>query len=593
MSSTDIDAKIQCRFCSKQFQFKEELRAMNTQSNAVKFSLDPSYLKRSFQLATSINTARYGVDATYLKASDELYKWAAKKCSEQFSMPVLRQTYDRQMGDVLVGIVSDDKNHRFVLQLSHGDMKVARRTWSIESELFEKDGRLLFSVKTSCASPANCTQEVPFSIPLFVGDLANAFGFEDIKLLSKNCWEVNTASDVADLIELITDSNRRLPVVVISELKSQTDGSAGGQSYLIDGDALQKRLFCVAHVVRITSEMSFVLTEKLSRPWSVFDGAVRTYYPGFNEDEQEYYEHPLLLKERIISAQEPLADTLVGFIQRRNMSERIDWQPFGCISYYLAVKTLAEAKREAERTAIIAQSSAASNEAAALRERCAAWESFYYSMEESYDAQLREAEHRAEEWERFAEAFEKDATDCKQQYDQEKNRNFALSHYIQSLRGEKSSSTDDNSITLPSSYADVERWISEHYPDRLVLSSKAQRGLKKAVYEDVDKVYKVLILLATKYYDMRKGVISRADFDIACSDIGVSESPSISGVAAGERGEEYYCLYGGVKRLMERHITDGTNRDPRYCLRVYFFWDDDDEAVVLGSLPEHLDTRIT
>ena len=42
------------------------------------------------------------------------------------------------------------------------------------------------------------------------------------------------------------------------------------------------------------------------------------------------------------------------------------------------------------------------------------------------------------------------------------------------------------------------------------------------------------------------------------------------------------------------HLKSGGNtRDPTRCLRIYFFWDDDEQQVVVGSLPGHLENRLT
>jgi hypothetical protein len=42
------------------------------------------------------------------------------------------------------------------------------------------------------------------------------------------------------------------------------------------------------------------------------------------------------------------------------------------------------------------------------------------------------------------------------------------------------------------------------------------------------------------------------------------------------------------------HLKNGGNtRDPMRCLRIYFFWDDDEQQVVVGSLPAHLENHMT
>lgn len=42
---------------------------------------------------------------------------------------------------------------------------------------------------------------------------------------------------------------------------------------------------------------------------------------------------------------------------------------------------------------------------------------------------------------------------------------------------------------------------------------------------------------------------------------------------------------------LDRHLRKGTGRNPRECMRIYFFWSDEDSQVVIGFLPAHLDTR--
>ena len=76
-------------------------------------------------------------------------------------------------------------------------------------------------------------------------------------------------------------------------------------------------------------------------------------------------------------------------------------------------------------------------------------------------------------------------------------------------------------------------------------------------------------------------------------DPGLAEGGSITDAAAGMQGDSYFLQYNGKKRKLERHLTKGNSKDRRYCLRIYFFWDDQDQVVVIGDLPHHLDTSTT
>ena len=128
-----------------------------------------------------------------------------------------------------------------------------------------------------------------------------------------------------------------------------------------------------------------------------------------------------------------------------------------------------------------------------------------------------------------------------------------------------------------------------------MLHSRALRSLKNACYEDTKLVYQCLKLLATSYYDYRMGFIDYEQFTHACRNVapGLEERGAITDVAAGMQGETYYVQYRGKKKKIDRHLAKGNSKDRRYCLRIYFFWDEQDQVVVIADLPHHLDTSAT
>ena len=129
----------------------------------------------------------------------------------------------------------------------------------------------------------------------------------------------------------------------------------------------------------------------------------------------------------------------------------------------------------------------------------------------------------------------------------------------------------------------------------MFLHARAARSLKEATYVDSRLVYKCLKLLASSYYDYRTGLTTYDCFTSACKQVdpGLDERGAITDVAAGMQGDAYYIQYKGKKRKLERHLAKGSNKDRRYCLRIYFFWDDQDQIIVIGDLPHHLDTSAT
>jgi len=65
---------------------------------------------------------------------------------------------------------------------------------------------------------------------------------------------------------------------------------------------------------------------------------------------------------------------------------------------------------------------------------------------------------------------------------------------------------------------------------------------------------------------------------------------------AGEQGKTYFVRFPthtDTPRFLEFHLRKGATKDVRYCLAIYFFWDEDTQQVIVGWLPSHLETRAT
>lgn len=158
-----------------------------------------------------------------------------------------------------------------------------------------------------------------------------------------------------------------------------------------------------------------------------------------------------------------------------------------------------------------------------------------------------------------------------------------LTYQIKKFQGRKSVK-----IPLPDTYDELPEWVETYYPGRLLLLQRAARSLKDAEFEDVHLVYRSLKLLDEDYCNMRAGMLTRNQFDQKCRELGIIESASTTDNRAGELGEKYFVDYDGRIVNIDRHLKYGTGtRDPRRCMRIYFFWDEGQEQVVLCYLPQH------
>jgi len=183
--------------------------------------------------------------------------------------------------------------------------------------------------------------------------------------------------------------------------------------------------------------------------------------------------------------------------------------------------------------------------------------------------------------------------DAEDQRNQEKARAIVLAARLRALES-RLGSVADAGIDQPAKYDDVASWVERQFAGRLKLHARALRGLKHAVFEDLQLVCNLLELLAVDYVDSKRGNRDAwRRFEEGVANRGVEYSRSISGTRAGEQGEEYFVRYSGRREFLEWHLKKGTSRNERRDLRIYFFWDSEEEEAIVGFLPGHLDDRIT
>lgn len=144
----------------------------------------------------------------------------------------------------------------------------------------------------------------------------------------------------------------------------------------------------------------------------------------------------------------------------------------------------------------------------------------------------------------------------------------------------------------PSDLSGIAVWSAQH-SDRITVMSRALYGAKKSIYQDPPAVYAALELLAGPYRDHRMGIIDKDAFNAAMAAAGLQLAGSVGASVAGEQGDAYFVHWRGRKRFLDMHLLKGGGRDERYCLRVYFFWDDETQQPIVGWLPSHLSNSLS
>ena len=118
----------------------------------------------------------------------------------------------------------------------------------------------------------------------------------------------------------------------------------------------------------------------------------------------------------------------------------------------------------------------------------------------------------------------------------------------------------------------------------MLLSPRARREVTAPTFADVSAAARCLLWLANEYRDRR---LQGGDGDLRLK---------LEGGLANERcgADTFQIDWQGVRTNVEWHIKNGGNtRDPTRCLRIYYFWDEAGQQVVIASMPGHLRSGAT
>lgn len=462
-------------------------------------------------------------------------------------------------------------------RLDDADKAVARRVWTTEVALGEQAGTTLLGVRLLCVTHGDDPEferTVPGLVRQMVLPGGASLGGIPVNVEPIN---INAEEDVDELVDLLTDVRRDVDAVVFSvpEVLGQSrDGIQLSAEHVANG------ALGVVHVAILSSEASYTLSDRLGREFSVFNGAVRTYRPGFDPDQDDPFDHPLALaqtvSESVARTGKEFHRVLVDYSLRRSVSRHDEENRLP--SYGVIRRFADDERRHGER-------------AVARDDK----ELLEIAMREIDDLQ-RQLERSEKESDSLLEIAESEKENAEKKAQELESKAMHLRERVTLLEKDRlSAPVEDVDAALPENLIALREWASTQLAGSVEVVNRALQAAKKSAFGDPEQVYRALMLLRDHYVPMKRGWegATRDRFDLECRKLQLSESGAISETRAGEQGDEYFIEHLGRKRLMDRHLKKGKSRDERYCLRIYFFWDDDGDQVVVGWLPGHLDNRNT
>lgn len=469
-------------------------------------------------------------------------------------------------------------------RLSHPDNDVAGRVWTTEITVAHDPNRnrARFGLRLTVAT-RELVPNFQSGIPGVVRQVVEAPGLlRHERRVSDTPWVITSEDEVDELISLIEDERRRRPIYVVSLDEDEADPAKA----IIDPGRLAQNTVGLAHVVVLPGLYSYALTDQVGTRFSVFKGAVRKYRPGCDLITDSPFNHPLAMKEAILVWGSRGPEEFLELLIQRAASDSL-----ARTDVESELPSFSHVRKEAMRL-----------QKEALQARVQSTESSGRSDAELIELlELENAEltKDGEDWEALAQSEQEAREEETARREEKETENYWLRERVRQLESETEQiigSSIGDQVPIPESLNQLREWTGRHIVGRIFVTGKALRAAKNSPFTDVRLAYKAVLLLANEYRQMHVESTdeNKQAFERKLAGLGLENARSGDETRLREEGDEFLVPWGKGKQLLTWHLKNGGNtRDPTRCFRLYYFWDDESQQVVIGSMPGHLHTRAT
>ena len=451
----------------------------------------------------------------------------------------------------------DGSDDIWIIRVEDPDKTVAGRIWTSEIAVFRDDEGGRFTLRLIVSSPEprlDVEPHVPGVVLQVVEKTGLTAGNFD-RLPAKPVF-IRTEHETNLLIDALLDPRRRLPVIVLSV----PTGASSEYETPFDAKELARACAGLALVTVLPAKLCWNLTYRFGKRLSVYEGAARVYLPGFTEDANPFGGHELVLPNQADAGAEGLKRlrwiAALGSVRRLELGK--DVLAFA----QLKLRGLEQRQRDLvySGAAEHEQLTAANEQIALLQKQLQEALEYQQMFSNLHD----QAEERAESSETQARAY-----------------GFRIQQLLAELKA--AGATPDSATTLPNDWDQLIDWCDEQLAGRVLLTPQARDHIRKAVFEDVHLAARCLLWLGNEFRE--------AKLDGAGGSL--NDLPIEAGVRNAHCGsDEFDMEWQGKTRRVEWHIKNGGNtREPRRCLRIYYFWDDVSQQAVIASMPAHRRTE--
>lgn len=362
-------------------------------------------------------------------------------------------------------------------------------------------------------------------------------------------WMIDEAGVARDLLPLLLNPNRTLPLVVVTTPMDDDEP-------LVDDSKMAGLLGGIAHVARLSGKgATFALTDAVGKPRAAYDGAVRLYWPGFSKD-ADVLRHPLFQRRDIQEMQR----------NRMSVAEHL-LQQIGAAAALHRVETWFD------RDYDLIDARARKKQRRALREgfRDRGTPDEILRLIDDYEAANDEF---AVENERLMGEVEAARTRIMELEDELERKHLELKRRTQAARAGGPTSV----------YEAVS--LAREDCSHVIFLQPALESAWDSPYQQPERVYDALIAMdeiAQRYAsnELPEGLAKAFDSK------GIDFAADISESAQEMFREEYVREYEGREILLGPHLRFGVG-SPAKMLRIYFFRDDVKRKFVIGHIGGHL-----
>jgi hypothetical protein len=396
---------------------------------------------------------------------------------------------------------------------------------------------------------------VSVGAPRFLNSLADHYRMELDGHPVEQVWTVSPV-EAARYVDFLESPTRHLPVVAVTR-------PSGGNPPVVP-QSLARRLSGIAHVVAVEPPTTYDVSDLITPTRSVFGGAIRLYWPGFNRDSHPY-RHPLFMYPGQRGGIEAFVDSLSVRLGQAAGSA------FGPPALEIALR-----REAAVRVAAEARARREAQQAAAKEARGGLTAEEFEAFSKEFD-ELAEAKRIADD--RMIE--------LERELEEEREANVAQRKAWAALAQDHADETvvaaaEDR---IPTTVREAVEIAASCCPD-LFFTQSAYESASESLYSGPEQVLADLRVLQEVAHlwatDSMTGDF-RAEFDSRP----VTYRPGVSQTALSTYESDYAITYKGRKAMLGPHLRRGVGAPPT-ILRIYWYKDDESRKLVVGHVGRKL-----